>query len=211
MAEAPVLRLLRFRPSGSGVAFDAILRESLIPRLLESPGLRGAYAGRHGPDEAGERLIVSIWASDVALPSDRSEPFVFERHADIMDPAVEVLPLVVELCGGDDAPAHVLRAFRGRVREGELDAYVEEARVGTLADIAAAHGPKVLLLGTDPPDRFVTVSLWSSWERIELATGGNIRHPIATRNRERLVAGTASHYEVIPDAVVVLPPKPAFD
>lgn len=96
-------------------------------------------------------------------------------------------------------PARVLRVFRGRVRAGELDAYIDEAATGTRADAAVGHGPLALYLGADPasPDTFVTTSAWGDWSEIERATGGDIRRPVATRHPERLVDADVLHFEVI--------------
>jgi hypothetical protein len=113
---------------------------------------------------------------------------------------LDCVPIAVDLPFERADPAQVLRVFRGQVRDGELDLYVEEARNGTLADAAGPHGPLGLYLGPQPPDRFVTMSVWTGWESIEAATHGNIRRPIATSNVARLAGGTATHYEVVPGA-----------
>jgi hypothetical protein len=149
-------------------------------------------------------MIVSIWESGVALTSalgaaggDRLE---IETADEVGTSRVECATIALDLPFDRTDPAQVLRVFRGQVREGELDMYVEEARNGTLADAAGPHGPLGLYLGPQPPDRFVTVSIWTGWESIEAATHGNIRQPIATSNAARLVGGTATHYEVVPGA-----------
>jgi hypothetical protein len=56
-----VMRLFRFRPASAG--FDAILRDVLVPDMLRLPGIRGVFAGRVGPDDAGDRIIASLWSS----------------------------------------------------------------------------------------------------------------------------------------------------
>jgi hypothetical protein len=111
-----------------------------------------------------------------------------------------VLPLAVSVAAPQPAFPLVLRVYQGQVRHGELDVYAAEAELGTLEDIAAGHGPLGLFLAIDPPDRFVTASVWTGWDAIEAATGGNIRQPIATKNTHRLVRGNALHYELLPDA-----------
>jgi hypothetical protein len=112
---------------------------------------------------------------------------------------LEVLPVAVALGLVHPTEPQVLRIFRGVVRDGELNAYVDEARAGTIADIESGHGPHALYLAVDPPASFVTVSLWGDWQAIESATGGDIRRPIATRHADRLSRGTAQHYEVVTD------------
>ena len=44
------------------------------------------------------------------------------------------------------AAATVLRLFRGTVRPGELEPYIDEAQAGTLADTEAGAGPTALYL-----------------------------------------------------------------
>ena len=177
MAEGSVLRLLAFAPEADGGVIDAELRRAAAT-LAERPATAVHVARRHG--NTPERFVVSVW------------PSVATR--------VEVLPLAVDLAFGDSADALVLRVYRGRIRPGELEAYIDDARAGTLADDAAGRGPLALHLAVDEPDRFVTVSAWTAWDRIEAATGGNIRNPVATRHPERLLDGTVRHYEVLPRA-----------
>jgi hypothetical protein len=98
-----------------------------------------------------------------------------------------------------DAAPGIVRALRGRIRLGELDAYVEEARSGTLSDIADGGGPMALYLGTtgSAPDEFLTVSTWRDWSAIEKATGGDVRWPLATRHPKRIISFDVTHYEAI--------------
>jgi hypothetical protein len=131
-----------------------------------------------------------------------------EQRPEVADPAVDVLPVAFSVIPGDREPATVLRVFRGELLPGELDAYVDDARAGTLADVAAEHGPQALFLGVDPPARFITVSVWGRWDRIEAATGGNPRQPIATRHERRLASWTARHYEILSAATVDNVPIP---
>lgn len=204
MPDPPVLRLFGFRPLGFGADYDARLRRTLLPALLELPGLREAYVGRRGPDDSGERMIVSIWQSADAMAAAQGagdgDLLEIETAEEVGPCRLEYVTLAVDLPFDRADRAQVLRIFRGQVREGELDLYVEEARNGTLADAAGPHGPVGLYLGPQPPDRFVTVSVWTGWESIEAATHGNIRQPIATSNAARLVGGTATHYELVPGA-----------
>jgi hypothetical protein len=170
--EPSVLRLFGFRPLGFGADYDARLRRTLLPAFLDVPGLRDAYVGRRGPDETGEPMIVSIWdstAMTATLGAVGEAPRGIEAAEEVGQSTVEFVLLAVDLPFDRPEPAQVLRVFRGQVREGELDLYVEEARNGTLADAAGPHGPLGLYLGPQPPDRFVTVSVWTDWDSIEEA------------------------------------------
>ncbi len=206
-----MLRLLRFRPEGAGSVLDAALRDEVAPRLAGMAGLRNLYLGRRGPDESGERLIVSVWESrsdlDAALgPAAEAAPRAPELAAGVADPTVEVLPIVVDLSFDQDAPPGILRVFRGEVRSGLREDYVADVRTGTERDAASGTGPLALLLGLVEPSGFVTVSVWTDWDVIQAATGSNLRRPVATRHANRLAGGTAAHYEVLPQAAAGPPP-----
>ena len=201
MAEQPVLRLFSFRPVQA--AFDAVLREVMVPDLRLSQGLQELYVGRRGPDELGPRLIASIWTSRTAMISAVGEDFdppVF--HPEYLDATadriLEINPLAISLRFERPGPARIMRALRGRIRPGEREAYVGEAHAGTLADVEAGGGPLALHLAIGPgDDDFLTVSVWENWSAIEAATGGDIERPIATRHPERIVEWEASHFEIV--------------
>jgi hypothetical protein len=113
------------------------------------------------------------------------------------DRELEILQVAVSLRSDGRGPARIMRMLHGRVRPGELAEYVEEARQGTLADIANGGGPLSLYLGAGEDDTFVTVSIWDGWSAIQAATGGDIARPMATRHPERLVDWEAIHFEII--------------
>lgn len=142
------------------------------------------------------RIRPDLVAVDLATPAFALVAVPFDM---LLEPLEVALGLV------QPTEPQVLRIFRGAVREGELNAYVDEARAGTIADIEAGHGPHALYLGVDPPTEFVTVSLWDDWDAIESATGGDIRRPVATRHADRLTRGTAQHYEVVTDISAAIP------
>jgi hypothetical protein len=197
----PVLRLFHFRPLRS--AFDGVLRDVMVPDLRQFAGLVHLCVGRRGPDELGPRLIASVWASRAAMAEavgEHFDPPIFhpELINETEERVLEVLPLAILLRFEGDAPPRIMRAFRGRVRPGERAAYLEEARVGTLADVDAGGGPLALHLAIGPgDDDFLTISVWTSWSAIEAATGGDIERPIATRHPERIVEWDASHFEIV--------------
>ena len=201
MAEPPILRLFSFRPVQS--AFDAVMRDVMVPDLRLFPGLLDLYLGRRGPDELGPRLIASIWSSRSAMipaVGEHFDPPIFhpEYLDSTADRVLEILPLAVSLRFERPEQARIMRALHGRIRPGERDAYIEEARIGTLADDAAGRGPIALHLATGPgDDDFVTVSIWEKWSHIEAATGGDVERPIATQHPERIIDWDASHFELI--------------
>jgi hypothetical protein len=202
MADPPmIVRLFRCRPVR--VEFDAILRETMIPDLLRLQGIVDVHVGRHGPDSIGDRIVASVWESEpamlAAMGSDvESSRFHPEHLQETTDRSVEVHALAIAVRSERDQQGHVMRLVHGRVREGELDAYVEAARAGTLRDAATQQGPLALYLAALPPDRFVTLSIWTDWASIEASTGAGTRAPGATRHAERIAEVDVAHYEVVP-------------
>jgi hypothetical protein len=198
-----ILRLFGFRPLGSGAELDAALRDEVLPDFLAASGILDAYVARNGTGVAGERVIASLWESRDAMAAELGEASVIgrfhpERVEELTSSRLDILPLVLSVRHDREEPPIILRIYRGLVRPGELDAYVEEARDGTLLDASTNEGLVALYLGTEPPARFITVSAWTDWESIARATGGNMRQPMATRNAARIAQGGATHYEILP-------------
>jgi hypothetical protein len=201
--KAPLMRIVDFRPVGGEAATDASLRRTLTGSLGSARGLSALVVGRRGPDHAGQRVMVSVWdgrrAMDAAVGRTTAVELAgIDLPEETDSLAVDVLPLVLALEFERVADAHILRVFRGVVREGEFDAYIHDLRHGTLADVAATHGPHALYVGTGRSSKFVTVSIWAEWEQVEAATGGDIRNPVATQHAHRLASWTASHFEILP-------------
>jgi hypothetical protein len=193
------LRLFRFRAAHPG--FDDVLRATLIPDLRSKAGLTAAYSGRQGPDEIGPRIVASVWATRTAMDAAVGPglgTFHPELLPDSTDRALEILPLAIERRFDVEDEARILRLFRGTVRPDELDPYIEEARAGTELDGTGENGPCALFLARGEGDHFVTMSAWRSWHDIELASGGDVRRPQATRHSERLVDWRVEHFEIVP-------------
>lgn len=199
---ARFLRVVTFEPDGHESAVDAALRTECLPALLDTGDVVDAWIGRHGSRDVRTRLIASTWATP---PPDRPPDVsivtnLFATAAGgVAIGREQTLALAVHERFERPEPARILRLFRGQVREGELDAYVADARAGMLADAIVNDGLVAFALGSDPPDSFVTVSVWTGWSAIEEATGGNTRRPIATRNSIRLTGFEVIHFEVLPD------------
>jgi hypothetical protein len=200
---ARYLRVVTFQPHGHEASVDAALRDRFLPALLARAAVVDAWIGRHGTRTDHMRVIASTWS---APPGDAPPDVVFltaleaSTAAGLSIDREQTLELSVHSRFERSDPARILRLFRGRVREGELDAYVGDARSGMLADAMVNDGLIAFALGADPPDAFVTVSVWTGWSAIEEATGGNTRQPIATRNSIRLTGFDVVHFEVLPDA-----------
>jgi hypothetical protein len=145
-----------------------------------------------------ERVVATFWASREAMEAALASGSLLRLEPEVST-RTEILPLAIDLRFDQHLdPTRILRIFRGQIRPGELALYVEDARRGATSDGATSHGPSAFFLSALPPSRFLSLSLWSSWSEIELSTGGNIRHPIATHHAERIVSGQAAHYEILP-------------
>jgi hypothetical protein len=195
-----VIRIFRFRLAQPH--FDTELRRVLLPDLLNTAGVLDVYGGRRDRPNPDERIVASIWSdrgSMVASLAESVEESPF--HPELLDLSTDRDLRICDLEFGDrdetmGVPA-VLRLVEGTVRPGELAAYVEEARLGTIADREAGRGPLALYLGCSGNDSFMTLSVWPDWATLQDATGGDVDQPIATRHAERLVDWTASHYELM--------------
>ena len=174
-----------------------------MPDLCAKPGLLDCYSGRQDPD-GGPRLVASVWRDRAAMVDalglEPGGPFHPEYLEETTDRVVDVLPLRIGERFPVDEPPRIVRVLRGCVKAGELDAYVDDVRAGVGWDAASERGPTSLYLAVGDGDDFVTMSAWRDWHDVELATGGDIHRPRATRRPERLVDWDVSHYEIVESA-----------
>jgi len=202
-AEGHVLRVFRFRPVSS--EFDSFFRSVMLPDLRHLPGLIAVHGGRRDRESGGDRIVATVWESHAAMVASvgaslEESPFHPDRLSQTVDRTLEIFDVRISLPSATHEPPALLRLFRGTVRPGELDDYVAEVLVGTQADADSGGGPCSLYLASDPPDGFVTVSLWQSWEAIARATGGDIARPTLTKDSRRLVTTEVAHYEAVREA-----------
>lgn len=193
-----VIHIFRFSPVRG--SFDDVLRAVVPGDLGARPDSLDWYCGRRGPGDLGPRTIVSVWASREAMAAvvgDRLGVFHPEHFDDVADPVLEIHDVLLAVRLGSEAPG-ILRVFRGRVRPGELRAYVDDVHRGVELDAELDHAPTALFLADAGGDAFVTVSAWRDWTAIEGATGGNVHRPAATRQPSRLVAWEVDHWEIVP-------------
>jgi hypothetical protein len=200
--EPSVLSLFQFRPVR--IAFDLLLRETIVPGLLALPGLSDLYVGRQGPGELGPRLVATVWDSRDSMATAVGESFehptfMTQYVGETEDRAPDSLPLAFGYRFVRPEQPGLLRVVQGEVYLGGLERYIDLARAGTLADAESGRGPLALYLAPRSPNGFVTLSTWSDWATLQEATGGDIDRPIATRHARMLSAWQADHYEAIPD------------
>jgi hypothetical protein len=203
LSDSLILRVFRFNPAKPD--FDEAMRTVLVPDLRVVPGVVDAYGGRRDRGDH-QRIIASIWTNRAAMVETvgaRIEESTF--HPEFLESSTDrsliVCPTSVVFQSPQPEEPMILRLGMGRVRTGEMQAYVDEVRAGTLQDAAAGGGPLALYLGCTSDEDFVTLSLWRQWSAVEAATGGNVNNPRATRNSGRLLEWAVEHYErVFPGA-----------
>lgn len=211
MAEPGVVRLRIFRPSGFTSVVDARVRDVIGPALTASEGLTAFYPGRREVAAQPERVLATTWESVAALEAASRRPDTGLGAEDDVGPSTIItLPLRIDLRPESGIVPAVLRVFRGVIRPGEVDRYLDAARDGAMADMAAGHGPDGFFVALTGEAEFISVSAWADWDRVSAATGGSVDRPIATRNIQLLVSGTAAHYEILPHAVADRPRQPTL-
>jgi hypothetical protein len=196
-----VLRLLRFRGAGPEVLLDAALREAVGRASSAMPGLLGSWAGRRRADDSDERCVVTVSTAEDTLRSPLLERLGLgdleggHLSVDLIEDVT--LPLCIAVSGDRDVPPRILRIVHGTTRQDQLPRYVQAVEAGAAADVAARHGPLRLYLAQASSDEFLTVSAWAAWGDVEVSTGGDARHPDATRHAELLRTTTVDHFELL--------------
>ena len=203
MPHARFLRVVSFQPGATESAFDAGLRDMVVPRLADAEDVVDVWVGRHGSREDRARVLATTWRVDPeAAPTGPLDVAALRGLGEdvVTIGSVEQAALSIHARFERTEPTRILRVLHGRVRPGELETYVDLARAGMLADSVAYDGLIAFALGSWPPDDFMTVSVWTGWPAIEAATGGNTRQPFMTRNAQLLETYRVAHFEVLPDA-----------
>ena len=200
VSDRPVMRVTTFQPVDAWHDLDRHLRE-LMPDFASQAGLYGVWVGRRGPGYGDDRVVVSMWSSGRAQMAAYTVPEALDRLSQaspaILETRIEVLQLRIREQFPRDRPMRILRIYRGLTREDELELYLSEARAGVQVDGSREDGPGGVACAVAPEGGFVTASLWADWPSIEKATGGDVKHPLLTRNAARLVAGEPAHFELI--------------
>jgi heme-degrading monooxygenase HmoA len=197
MTDGSVIRLFEFTTVGPG--FDEILRSVSIPRLCAQRGIVDCVCARQGPEEAGPRIVVSVWQSEAAMLealADDMDPFPPDALALTADRLAQVFPLRVGERFPVDGSARILRVFRGRVVPGSMALYEQDMRAWT-GEADGDHGPVAVYMAEVGSDELISLSTWRDWRDVEAATEGDIARPRVTRNRDRLVDWHVRHFEII--------------
>lgn len=195
-----VLRVFLARPVR--LAFDAVIRDEMGPQLRALDGVVAVWIGRRGPDELGDRALISLWESEAAMltamgPDIERSRFHPEHLSETVDRRLEVLPVLVELGTQRPTTASILRIARGRLAAIDLESYARDVEAGAVRDLERGRGPETLILCADGGDRFVTMSTWSDWDALATATGASLDHPVRTREQHAIEGFNAVHLELI--------------
>lgn len=200
--EEAVVGLFRFRTLRP--AFDGTLRDSLLPKLASRPGLARLWAGRQGPDEIGVRMLVSLWASEMAavaaLGNDGVRALQHGEHeAETADPQLEILPVVASQGNPEPLITGVLRVARGVLLNGDVRVYAQRVS----SDLVALPDgqPSSLVIADAGQAAFLMISTWPDWTAIEKSTGASIAEPLRTKRLAGVDAFEAVHYELLLDLV----------
>ena len=129
----------------------------------------------------------------------KGEPTSPEVDAGISEPRVETYPILRAVVDPGALETGILRLARGVLRDVEPARYAERVIDGFEADRQGGHGPNALVLAHVGERAFVTVTVWSDWQHVEVATGASIRDPIRTKRGADLVSFVAEHYELLVD------------
>lgn len=194
------VRLAILRDPAPMSQIDTSIRRRGLAALAALPGVVEAYAGRHGPDQNGERVIATVWAPGSETSANQRECLEIDLAglaSSVERVSTEVLPLRLTLRFPSEAAPQVLRIFRGEIRDGRVDEYLDAARAGADRDALLGEGPLAVYLAMTGELSFLTVSIWSGWSAIQDRTGSDVHHPVSTQHRELLKAGSAFHYEIL--------------
>jgi hypothetical protein len=201
LSEPAIVRLFHFQPVRP--AFDASLRDSVLPDLRALPGVMRVWAGRQGPGEVGTRLIVSVWSSRLAMKAalgDDPEDTRFhpEHLEDTVDRRLEVLSLVVMEANPAPLATGILRVTRGSLLGGDMTGYAKLVVDEVTAWRTGGTGPRAVILASDDGQEVVMMSAWPDWAAIESATGASVEDPLRVK-RDRLSGFQVRHYELVDD------------
>lgn len=196
----PILRLTTLRSGLPPQELDPWLRASLSAHAAR-PGLAWSCVARRAVGSAAEHVLASVWSSAMDREATHHvpglDPAVDGERLRLEDVTTERLPIRISAWIPRADPMTIMRLFRGRTRTGEREAYLEEARAGSVVDGARPDGPGAVACGVVGTEGFVTVSLWLDWASVEACTGGDIHRPLVTRNAARIERGGPTHFEVI--------------
>jgi hypothetical protein len=172
-------------------------------RSLADPP-RGAcrWIGRRLIDhpDGEEIVVVSLW--NEAQEMDREVLVGRERLSESLRVAARAAHTEVYSCRAygawkrDQEPC-VVRLFRGGVVEGDPDAFDSRAAQTYLANFECNPRCASIAAGVRDGGEVLLATLWTSWDAIVTATGGDLRRVLPIRLPGWAVVGTAVHYEIV--------------
>lgn len=153
-------------------------------------------------DEPGgpEIAVVSCWNSPGEMEAEAT--LGWEDSDPELAAAVGSITPEVYLCRAwghwprADQPL-LLRVFRGSLVEGNAADFNAAAMAQYVANFERNPRCAAIVAGIDAAARIVLATLWTSWDAIVTATGGDLRQVLPVTLPGWSVGGSAVHYELI--------------
>ncbi len=95
-----------------------------------------------------------------------------------------------------DRDAALLRIFRGGLTEGDPDELSDTTATAYVAMFERDYSCCAIAAGIRPGG-IVLITLWTNWESVVSATGGDLRQVLPVRMKAFAVTGSAVHYKLI--------------
>ncbi len=195
--EPSILRITTFRVPADRPTMQAELRR--LPRLSSA---RFRWIGRRLMDDpaGAEIAFVTLWDSAAAM--ERDIP-VAERElssdfvAVTTGRASQLFSCRAFGRWERDAEPCLLRIFRGGLIEGEVAAFDPSAAAEYLANFERNPRCASIVAAVREGGVIVLVTLWTNWDAVVSATGGDMRQVLPVKLAGFEVAGSAIHYEAV--------------
>jgi hypothetical protein len=190
-----VLRIGTFR-----VPEDRPVVHEELRRL--QPWGRSRWIGRRMMDdpEGPEIAVVSSWASPEEMEAEVATGqgrFGSDLAAAMASMTAEVYSCRAWGSWPRDEQPLLLRILRGKLVEGDAASFDLEAMMRYLANFERNPRCSGILAGIDRAGTVALVTLWTNWDAIVTATGGDLRQVLPVRLPGWTLGGTAVHYEVV--------------
>ena len=170
--------------------------------LAPIPWGRCRWIGRRLLDDpnGAEVCVLSIW--DDERDMETGIPEGQARFGPELLAAVQGMRTEVYGCRAlgtwhrEDAPV-LMRLFRGRLTAGEPDEFGDVAAAIYLANFERNPRCVSIAAGLRAEGQVILATLWTSWDAVVSATGGDIRQMLPIQMPPYELVGSAVHYELV--------------
>ncbi len=194
---AGLLRIGTFRVPVQRSAVHAELRA-----LAPIPWGRVRWIGRRlidDPDGA-EVCVLSIWDDEHDM--DAGVPTGQARFSPDLLAAIQGMRTEVYACRAlgtwkrEDAP-QLMRLFRGELVAGDPNAFVDGTAARYLGNFERNSRCVSIAVGLSKDRQVILATLWTSWDAVVTATGGDLRQILPIQLPPYELVGNAVHYELV--------------